>query len=355
MPDSSDLFGKKIKKAFLKELKLSKEVDSLVRGKYHSTAHKQKPFRRQPRRGPGEAWAPVQCSEQLPAQLVPVPSRESRESVPEAREQKLTGISPKLPVTHVSSIQKGQNPERCSRSVASSRLKIDFLTISEPPRFAGCLAKFLPNWLRVTLDQEILDMVVGYKLELTAPPVQHGVKGRNIGPPTKGSLNKGNSRFRPVCKQSVFSPKARRGFPPVINLKDLNIYLQYNHFKMERIHLLRDLMRPNDWLGKIDLRDAYFVIPIWENHKKYLRFRWKDSLLEFMCLPFGLAVAPRVFTKIMKPVVALLRRMGIRLIVCLDDLFFTNSSEVDLQQDMIRAQYLLEHLGFVINFEKSCF
>ena len=39
-------------------------------------------------------------------------------------------------------------------------------------------------------------------------------RGRNIGPPTKGSLNRGNSRFRPVCKQSVFSPKTRRGFPP---------------------------------------------------------------------------------------------------------------------------------------------
>ena len=125
---------------------------------------------------------------------------------------------------------------------------------------------------------------------------------------------------------------------------------------MEGIHLLRDLMYPNDWLGKIDLKDAYFVVPIWENHKKYLRFLWKDSLLEFACLPFGLAVAPRVFTKIMKPVVALLRQTGIRLIIYLDDdLLFMNSSKVGLQQDMTTARYLLENLGFVINLEKSCF
>ena len=150
-------------------------------------------------------------------------------------------------------------------------------------------------------------------------------------------------------------PKRDGGSRPVINLKDLNEYLQYNHFKMEGIHLLRDLMRPNDWLGKIDLKDAYFVVPIWENHKKYLRFLWKDSLLEFACLPFGLAVAPRVFTKIMKPVVALLRRTGIRLIIYLDDLLFMNSSKIGLQQDMTTARYLLENLGFVINLEKSCF
>ena len=114
-------------------------------------------------------------------------------------------------------------------------------------------------------------------------------------------------------------------------------------------------MRSNDWLGKIDFKDAYFVVPIWGNHKKYLRFLWKDSLLEFACLPFGIAVAPRVFPKIMKPFVALLRRTSIRLTIYLDDLLFMNSSKVGLQQDMTTARYLLENLGFVINLEKSCF
>jgi hypothetical protein len=89
---------------------------------------------------------------------------------------------------------------------------------------------------------------------------------------------------------------------------------------MEGTHLLRDLLQPQDWLGKIDLKDAYFVIPIWKEHRKYLRFVWKSTLLEFACLPFGLTAAPRLFTKVMKPVVALLRRAGIRLIIYLDDL-----------------------------------
>ena len=212
-------------------------------------------------------------------------------------------------------------------------------------------------------------MVVGYKLELTAPPVQHKVKAplrfsltesKKIEAEISELLQKGAlTNVTPDSDQFVSNlflvPKCDGGSRPVINLKDLNEYLQYNHFKMEGIHLLRDLMRPNDWLGKIDLKDAYFVVPIWENHKKYLRFLWKDSLLEFACLPFGLAVAPRVFTKIMKPVVALLRRTGIRLIIYLDDLLFMNSSKVGLQQDMTTAQYLLENLRFVINLEKSCF
>ena len=53
-PGSTDLFGKKFKKSFLKELKLSRELDSVVgRQRYHGNPNKQKPFRFQPGKGPG--------------------------------------------------------------------------------------------------------------------------------------------------------------------------------------------------------------------------------------------------------------------------------------------------------------
>ena len=98
-----------------------------------------------------------------------------------------------------------------------------------------------------------------------------------------------------------------------------------------------------------------FFEPIWKGHWKYLRFLWKGTLQEFACLPFGLALAPRLFTKILKPVFALLRQSGIRMIIYLDDLLFMNSTEKGLRQDMATVRYLLENLGFVINLEKSVF
>ena len=55
-PGSSDLFGKKFKKAVLKELKLAKEMDSLVSGsggRNHGNVNRYKPFRQQPGKGPG--------------------------------------------------------------------------------------------------------------------------------------------------------------------------------------------------------------------------------------------------------------------------------------------------------------
>lgn len=63
-------------------------------------------------------------------------------------------------------------------------------------------------------------------------------------------------------------------------------------------------------MAKIELKDAYFAVPISNPDKKHLRFRWKKS-----CLPFGLPCAPWVFTKITKELAAVLREMGVRIIM----------------------------------------
>ena len=117
--------------------------------------------------------------------------------------------------------------------------------------------------------------------------------------------------------------------------------------------MLRDLLREGDYLVKIDLKDAYLTVPIWKGHQKYLRFLWKDTMLEFACLPFGLATAPRVFTKLMKPVVAMLRQRGVRLIIYLDDILIMAESEDLVLHQAASILNLLESLGFVINYKKS--
>ena len=45
-------------------------------------------------------------------------------------------------------------------------------------------------------------------------------------------------------------------------------------------------------MATIDLQDAYFTIKIDKNYKKFLRFKFEDTLYGFNCLPFGLCTAP---------------------------------------------------------------
>ena len=49
---------------------------------------------------------------------------------------------------------------------------------------------------------------------------------------------------------------------------------------------------PGDLMVSIDLKDAYFSVPIFQPHRKYLRFLWKFKRYEFTCLPLGTALLP---------------------------------------------------------------
>lgn len=148
-------------------------------------------------------------------------------------------------------------------------------------------------------------------------------------------------------------PKRDGSYRPVINLRPLNQFMVNIHFKMESLNMMKDLLRQGDWMVSIDLKDAYLSVAVWEGHRKYLRFMWQDTIYEFQCLPFGLCTAPRVFTKLLKPVLARLRHQGARVIMYLDDMLVMAQSREDLEKQVIQIVSLLEMLGFVVNREKS--
>jgi hypothetical protein len=122
---------------------------------------------------------------------------------------------------------------------------------------------------------------------------------------------------------------------------------------MEDLKTAADVLRPLDYMCKIDLKDAYFAIPIHPTHQKYLCFQHRKTTYQFTCLPFGLTSAPWVFTKVLKPLAAQVRRMGMRVCIYIDDMLILNSQKEAAQKDASLMVYLLENLGFVVNNEKS--
>lgn len=106
-------------------------------------------------------------------------------------------------------------------------------------------------------------------------------------------------------------------------------------------------------MSTMDLRDAYFLVKIHPDHKKYLIFKWDNQTYEFNVLPFGLNTAPFVFTKIMKPVVKLLRSKGHLSTVYLDDFFLTAQSYDNCLENVNDTKIILTSLGFLINERKS--
>ncbi len=79
--------------------------------------------------------------------------------------------------------------------------------------------------------------------------------------------------------------------------------------------------------------NAYFHIQIHLQHRQFLKFAFQGKIYEFKVLPFGLSLAPRIFTKCVEAALTPLRQQGIRILAYLDDwLICARSKEMaDLQ------------------------
>ena len=117
--------------------------------------------------------------------------------------------------------------------------------------------------------------------------------------------------------------------------------------------MLQSMLQEKDFKRNLDLKDAYFCVPLKKERRKYVRFQWEGILYEFLCPCFGLGPAPLIFTKILKIPISLLRRLQIRVIIYLDDMLLMSQTIEELLISRDTVIFLLTHLGFVINLKKS--
>ena len=108
----------------------------------------------------------------------------------------------------------------------------------------------------------------------------------------------------------------------------------------------------NDLLCKIDLKEAYFSVSPNKNSRKFVRFQWSGNLYEFPCLRFGLGPATRIFTKLLKVTIALLRRVNILIMIYLDDMLLMGRPLPEILMARDTLTFLMQHLDFVINLKK---
>lgn len=135
---------------------------------------------------------------------------------------------------------------------------------------------------------------------------------------------------------------------------NLNKLIKNDHYKMEDRKTVTLLLEKNDFLASLDLRDAFFLIPVDVESRKYLRFSFKNTLYQFCCLLFGLNVSPYVFTKILKPVAENLRSKQFRSVFYLDDILLFGRTKSECLENTNETIILLESLGFVLHIKKCC-
>lgn len=232
---------------------------------------------------------------------------------------------------------------------------------------AGRLQQYVEQWKCITSDVYILGIVSGFKIPFINPPVQ-----KKEPSPIKFTLAEISHIDDEISKllftgaikitqdeigqfiSSIFVvPKSSGGARLVINLKHLNEFVECPHFKMEDYRTAKYLIRKDMYMSVLDQKDAYHAIPMYEGHQKYLKFRWKNNLYKYTCLPFGLNIAPFIFTKLMKPVFSYLRDKGYLSVVFLDDCLLMGENYESCMENVTQTCTMYKKLGLQIHNEKS--
>ena len=153
--------------------------------------------------------------------------------------------------------------------------------------------------------------------------------------------------------QLFVTMKASGSWRPVIDLSRLNLQVYKTPFKMETIQSTLLSVRRGDWMVSLNLKDAYFQIPVHPESRKFLRYMVLGNVYQFKVLCFGLSAAPQVFTQVMAPVSRILHSLGVRLRHYPNDWLIQASSREQVILALRTVLRLCSHLGIVVNWEKS--
>ena len=139
----------------------------------------------------------------------------------------------------------------------------------------------------------------------------------------------------------------------ILDLSTLNQHIECPTFRMTTVRDVKAVIPPHAFTTSIDLKDAYWHIPVKPYYRKFLGFSLGGRKYRFRAMPFGLNIAPRIFTKLTKPILKELRMRAINVLVYLDDWLVWGDSVEECHRATLVVLQTLERRGFLINYGKS--
>ena len=143
----------------------------------------------------------------------------------------------------------------------------------------------------------------------------------------------------------------------VLDCSYLNSFVVVPPFKMDDVKTGLSFFKKEAYMISFDLKDGYHHIAIHEDFKDYLGFSFlregKVVYARFLVAPFGLRDVPYLFTKMLRPLVAHWRRVGLECCVYLDDGFSCSQSKGQAIEASVHIRKDLMRAGLVWSIKKS--
>jgi hypothetical protein len=137
-----------------------------------------------------------------------------------------------------------------------------------------------------------------------------------------------------------------------LSCTSINPYIPYQHFKLEGLHTVKDIVQKDDYIGSLDISKYYGHYAVHPEHRKYLRIVVDGKHYQYAGCPFGLSNLPFLVTKTLRPVLKHWRSKGIRCVNLLDDIKVMHQDEATCVAHMDYIEQHLESLGFIMNSAK---
>ena len=239
------------------------------------------------------------------------------------------------------------------------------------PVFGSFSHQQLSYWAACTSDSWVVSTVTqGYELQFRRRPLAFSrVKMTVVNDPAealaldqelstllaKGAIEPVDPLLHPRGFYSrYFLVKKKDGrFRPILDLRGLNRFLKVLPFDMLTPSDTLRVVARGEWFTTVDLRDAYFHVPIAPRHQHFLRFAFRGRHFQFRVLPFGLSLSPRVFTRVVAAALAPLQKQGMKVLPYLDDWLICAPSQSQAARDTARLLLHAARLGRTVNFVKS--
>ena len=161
--------------------------------------------------------------------------------------------------------------------------------------------------------------------------------------------------YKSVCKPPVHCPKKGRWTQTSYQSKIAEPIYRISAFQNGRHSHVKRPFKTRRFSHKNRSKGCLPICPNLASPPKMSTVRVEKRDVGVSMPSFRTASAPRTFTKLLKPIVGHLRKMGIRLIIYLDDILIMAESKALAQKHTAVVASLLTSLEFVINNEKSMF
>jgi len=189
-------------------------------------------------------------------------------------------------------------PKVCEKLVMSSCSDgVQNMLAKQTSFKAGRLHNFLAQWEGLTSDPVILQYVTGVQIEFRGDIIprqsshrpsifnakeQAIVQAENDKLITKGVIVPWSPEKGNFVSTIFLRPKKDGSHRTILNLKQFKEFVEYDHFVMDTLETTISMMKPGCYMALVDLKDAYYTVPIDFSHQIYLKFCFDGQHFQYI-------------------------------------------------------------------------